>query len=226
VSSLARLRAGTIGLLALAVVLAVPGCGGRFDRAAPAPFAPAGSSTGTTQPDFTSIGPGSQSTPALLPGNAVAGSPPVSVAPPLRATVAGDPQAATKLAIYNAYETFLYDLSGMDDTLNQSWVPRLTQVATTRLAVAVVRQARTLLAAHEHGAGLLRDDKMTIDVINTGSAALADCQNERDFYVVMSNKNPDPGISRGYYVGAAQLVNSGGKWLVDVFTTTHLTCSY
>jgi hypothetical protein len=130
-------------------------------------------------------------------------------------------------AILDVYQTYLYDLSGLDDNLNQAWVAPLAQVATTRLAQATVRQAAAILDAHEHGVGTLRDDKVTVEMTGAGTAALADCQNEKDFYLVSDSSNtPDPVLTRADFVGAAQLVNQGGRWYVDVFTTTHTECNF
>lgn len=133
----------------------------------------------------------------------------------------------TATAIKSAYETYLLDLSGLDDSLNKAWVDRVASVTTNRLAQASVRQAAALLSAQEHGVGELRDDKVNIVMTGPSSAALADCQDEYHFYLVDDNSgSPDPFISRGYFAGSAQMVLQDGRWLVDVFTTTHVTCAY
>ena len=54
-----------------------------------------------------------------------------------------------------AYESYLVDLSGLDDNLSQGYVAPLAAVTTTRLAQASVRQAAAILAAQEHGVGTL-----------------------------------------------------------------------
>jgi len=47
------------------------------------------------------------------------------------------------------------------------------------------------------------------------------------FYLVSDqSSSPDPFVQRGYFVGSAQLVLEGGRWLVDTFTTTHVPCSF
>jgi hypothetical protein len=103
----------------------------------------------------------------------------------------------------------------------------VASVTTNRLAQASVRQAAALLSAQEHGVGELRDDKVNIVMTGPSSAALADCQDEYHFYLVDDNSgSPDPFISRGYFAGSAQMVLQDGRWLVDVFTTTHVTCAY
>ena len=130
-------------------------------------------------------------------------------------------------AIKTAYETYLVDLSGLDDSLNKAWVDRVASVTTNRLAQASVRQAAALLSAQEHGVGVLRDDHVGIVMTGPSSAALADCQDEYHFYLVDDNSgSPDPFIGRAYFAGSAQMVLQNGRWLVDVFTTTHVTCAY
>jgi hypothetical protein len=58
------------------------------------------------------------------------------------------------------------------------------------------------------------------------AAAIADCQDEQQFELVDRSGTPDPFVARGYFVGSAQLVQQDGHWLVDTFTTTHVTCAY
>jgi hypothetical protein len=132
----------------------------------------------------------------------------------------------TQKAIISDYESYLVDLSGLDDNLSKAYVGPLASVTTNRLAQASVRQAATLLAAQEHGVGTLRDDHVSVVMTGPASAALADCQDELHFYLVNDNAGtPDPFIERGYFVGSAQMVLQNGHWLVDVFTTTHDTCA-
>ncbi len=141
-----------------------------------------------------------------------------------QAATSGDP---TKQAILNAYETYLFDLSGLDDTLNKAYIGPLAAVTTNRLAEASVRQASALMGAHEHGVGTLRDDRITILVPSATTADIADCQDEYNFYPVEdANGMADAFVQRGYFAGTAQLVFQAGHWLVDVFTTTHVTCNY
>ena len=103
----------------------------------------------------------------------------------------------------------------------------MASVATNRLAQATVRQAAALQAAQEHGVGTLRDDHVSVVMTGPASAALADCQDEDNFYVVKdSSGTPDPFIQRGIFVGSAQMVLQDGHWLVDVFTTTHDACTF
>jgi hypothetical protein len=133
----------------------------------------------------------------------------------------------TEKAIVTAYETYLVELSGLDDNLSQGYIAPLAAVTTTRLAQASVRLAAAILAAKEHGVGTLRDDQVSVVMTGTTSAALADCQDENDFYLVSDDSStPDPFVQRGDFAGSAQMVLQGGRWLVDVFTTTHATCSY
>ena len=125
------------------------------------------------------------------------------------------------------YESYLTDLSGLDDNLSQGYIAPLASVTTTRLAQASVRQAAAILAAQEHGVGTLHDDQVSVVMTGPDSAALADCQDEDDFYLVSDAKStPDPFVQRGDFAGSAQMVLQNGHWLVDVFTTTHVACSY
>ncbi len=133
----------------------------------------------------------------------------------------------TKKAIVTAYETYLVELSGLDDNLSKGYIAPLAAVTTTRLAQASVRQAAAILAAREHGVGTLRDDHVSVVMTGTTSAALADCQDENDFYLVSDDSStPDPFVERGDFAGSAQMVLQDGHWLVDVFTTTHVPCTY
>lgn len=130
-------------------------------------------------------------------------------------------------AILSAYESYLVDLSGLDDNLSQGYIAPLASVTTTRLAQASVRQAAAILAAQEHGVGTLHDDHVSVVMTGPTSAALADCQDEFDFYLVSDGSStPDAFVQRGDFAGSAQMVRQDGKWLVDVFTTTHVPCAY
>jgi hypothetical protein len=132
-----------------------------------------------------------------------------------------------QVAVTSDYEDYLVDLSGLDDTLNKAYVARVAAVATNRLAQATVRQAAALQAAQEHGVGTLRDDHVSIVMTGPASAVLADCQDEDHFSVVKdSSGTPDPFVQRGTFVGSAQMVLQDGRWLVDVFTTTHDSCTF
>jgi hypothetical protein len=141
-----------------------------------------------------------------------------------RSAASTDP---TQNAIVSAYESYLADLSGLDDNLSQGYIAPLAGVTTTRLAQASVRQAAAILAAEEHGVGTLRDDHVTVVMTGPASAVLADCQDESDFYLVSDDSStPDPFVQRGDFAGSAQMVLQDGHWLVDVFTTTHVPCTY
>ncbi len=148
-----------------------------------------------------------------------------SASPGVKGAAAGsDP---TQKAILGAYEAYLLDLSGLDDNLSRGYIGPLASVTTTRLAQASVRQAAAILASQEHGVGTLRDDNVTVVMTGPTSAALADCQDENDFYLVSDGSStPDPFVERGDFAGSAQMVLQNGHWLVDVFTTTHVTCAY
>jgi hypothetical protein len=129
--------------------------------------------------------------------------------------------------ILSAYESYLVDLSGLDDNLSQGYIAPLASVTTNRLAQASVRQAAAILAAQEHGVGTLHDDHVSVVMTGPTSAALADCQDEFDFYLVSDGSSaPDAFVQRGDFAGSAQMVLQNGHWLVDVFTTTHVACAY
>jgi hypothetical protein len=148
---------------------------------------------------------------------------------PARVSAVGGAAASSPAdkPIVGAYESYLTDLSGLDDNLSQGYIAPLASVTTTRLAQASVRQAAAILAAKEHGVGTLHDDQVTVVMTGPDSAALADCQDEYDFYLVSdATSTPDPFVQRGDFAGSAQMVLQNGHWLVDVFTTTHVACSY
>ena len=157
------------------------------------------------------------------------GSRPATTAQPPAASSVGGAAASNPAdkPIVSAYESYLTDLSGLDDNLSKGYIAPLASVTTTRLAQASVRQAAAILAAKEHGVGTLHDDQVTVVMTGPDSAALADCQDEYDFYLVSDDTaTPDPFVQRGDFAGSAQMVLQNGHWLVDVFTTTHVACSY
>jgi hypothetical protein len=206
--------------------LALAACGGRVPPAQGfAGRAAATTSTSAPLPSPMTTTTASGTATTTLPTlPSAGGSPSVSTPvlhPPHSSTV--DP---TQQAVLTAYETYLVDLSALDDTLNESAVAPLASVTTYRLAQASVRQAAAILSAHEHGIGTLRDDHVTVVMTRPASAALTDCQDEDDFYLAEASGTPDPFVARGDFAGSAQLVLQNGQWLVDVFTTTHLTCAY
>ena len=58
------------------------------------------------------------------------------------------------------------------------------------------------------------------------SAALADCQDQEDFYLVSDESgSPDPFVQRGYFVGSAQLV-PGRRALARRHLHPHVPCSF
>ena len=221
-------------LLAAALIIAASGltaCGGRFRVPNDAGGAPTTvpAATRTTGASGAAANSGSPtSTGPGMPRQAVApadgtSSPPTTLPP--RATV--PTVSSPHEAIAGAYQAYLTDLSGLDDTLSKAYVAPLASVTTTRLGQASVRQAATILSAQEHGVGTLRDAHLEIRMTGPASAALADCQDQENFYLVSDqSSSPDPFVQRGYFVGSAQLVLEGGRWLVDTFTTTHVPCSF
>jgi hypothetical protein len=130
-------------------------------------------------------------------------------------------------AITGAFHAFAYVLSGLDDNLNSSWLPPLTEVTTERLAQAVARQASAILNAHEHGIGALAGRNLTVRFTGATTAAVADCEDYQDFYLVDDGTQaPDSGVVRGYFVGTAQLIKIAGRWYVDVYATTQTACDW
>jgi hypothetical protein len=130
-------------------------------------------------------------------------------------------------AITAVLHTFAYLLSGLDDNLNSAWLPPLAAVTTERMAQAATRQASAMLNAHEHGVGTLAGRNLTIKITGAETAALAECENYADFYLVDdSTQAPDSGIVRGDFVGTAQLIKIAGRWYVDVYATTQTACDW
>ncbi len=211
----------------IAAPLLLAACGGRAhlpsNAAAPASRQSENGGGGSPATSTTAAGSSTPTLPTLPAGSKPAtATVPTATIPP--GTSNSDP---TEKAIVTAYETYLLELSGLDDNLSQSYIAPLAAVTTTRLAQASVRQAAAILAAQEHGVGTLRDHHVSVVMTGLDSAALADCQDENDFYLVSDDAGtPDPFVQRGDFAGSAQLVLQGGHWLVDVFTTTHVACSY
>jgi hypothetical protein len=84
-----------------------------------------------------------------------------------------------------------------------------------------------MLHAHEHGVGALTGRNLTIKITSPTSAALAECENFSDFYLVdETTDKPDSGIVRGAFVATAQLVKVGAHWYVDVYATTQTRCAW
>jgi hypothetical protein len=176
--------------------------------------------TTTTMP---TAGTGASALPTLPKG----GRPPTTTVPTTGAGVGEAATDPTQRAILSVYESYLVDLSGLDDNLSRGYIAPLASVTTTRLAEASVRQAGAILAAQEHGVGTLHDDHVSVVMTSPTSAALADCQDEFDFYLVNDGSStPDAFVQRGDFAGSAQMVLQNGHWLVDVFTTTHVACAY
>ena len=207
--------------------LLLAACGER----APLPNGSAGDSANTSRGSngsaYTTTTSTTSTGASALPTLPKGARPPTTVLPTIGAGVghaAGDP---TQRAILSAYESYLVDLSGLDDNLSQGYIAPVATVTTNRMAQASVRQAAAILAAQEHGVGTLHDDHVSVVMTGPSSAALADCQDEFDFYLVSDGTStPDPFVQRGDFAGSAQMVLQNGHWLVDVFTTTHVACAY
>jgi len=181
---------------------------------------------GTSASGIAPGGGGAAPTTAATEGGEADGQPPTTTTA-ATSTAAAGAGTVTSAAVVAAYESYLSDLSGLDDTLSKSYLAPLASVTTSRLADATVRQAAALEAAGEHGVGQLRDDHVRVVMTGPGSAAIADCQDEYDFYVVTDTTGaPDSFVARGDFAGSAQLVLQGGHWLVDVFSTTHVRCTF
>jgi hypothetical protein len=175
----------------------------------------------------TTTMPTARTGPSSLPTLPKGGRPPTTTVPTTGGGVGETATDPAQRAILSAYESYLVDLSGLDDNLSQGYLGPLASVTTTRLAEASVRQASAILAAQEHGVGTLHDDHVSVVVTGPTSAALADCQDEFDFYLVSDGSStPDAFVQRGDFAGSAQMVLQNGHWLVDVFTTTHVACAY
>jgi hypothetical protein len=133
----------------------------------------------------------------------------------------------TTAQLQAVYDTFLADISGLDDNLNQSWLTALQQVVTPRLLKAADEQAETFLAAHEHGTGTLKDAHQVVKITGSKTATIFDCLDEVDWYLVEdASGQPDPGIARGDFVGIADLVLQGGRWYVDIWQPSQGQCHF
>lgn len=186
---------------------------------------PPGASTPTVPATYSGSAanrPPSAPTSAPVPSTGVPSTGASAVRVPGGASSGADQQAASA-----SFTTYLYDLSGLLDTLNESWIPKIQAVTTTRLAQASVRTAAALLYSHEHGLGVLHDDQLTIRVISSTQALVTDCEDQYHFYLVTdSDGQPDPAIQRGYFTGTAVLVYQQGHWLVDVYRPSSATCHF
>lgn len=219
-------RASLVGAPILAGALLLSSCGGRVPLAATGGRVVTVSGGGTAATSTTTdAGSGSSSTPAAPTGSrADHATSTIQATAPHQVVAAG---SAANQSLLMPYEDYLTDLSALDDNLNRAAIGPLASVTTTRLAQASVRQAAALQAAHEHGVGTLRDDQIKVVMTGQDSASLVDCQDEEHFYPVGNGTGtPDPFVARGYFVGSAQMVFQHGRWFVDVFTTTHVTCTF
>lgn len=220
----ARTRVSFSGTLILTAAILLSSCGGRVPLPTTGGRASASRIVAGTRLSPTTDSAGG---PATETSPTTSADLPTSTNQPTVPRPAASPANPTTEAILTAYEGYLTDLSVLDDDLNSQDIGPLASVTTTRLAQASVRQAAALQAAKEHGVGILRDDDVKIVMTGPDSASLVDCQDEEHFYLVEDESGtPDPFVARGYFVGSAQLVIQQGRWLVDVFTTTHVTCTY
>jgi hypothetical protein len=167
-------------------------------------------------------------TTALLPTLGGGGVLPPVASPPSSSTPATSSQTdAVDAELTSVYGTFLHDISGLDDNLNQSWVNALEQVATAKLVHAAQLQADNIASSQEHATGTLRDAHQVIEITSSISASIFDCLDEENWYLVEnSNGKPDPGITRGYYVGIADLLSVNGRWYVDVWQPAQGSCRF
>jgi hypothetical protein len=125
------------------------------------------------------------------------------------------------------YDKFLQDVAGLDANLNQSWLDSLEQVATPKFVHAAQQQADAISHAQEHSTGSLKDDHQVIKITSSVSVSIFDCLDEKDWYLVEdSNGEPDPGITRGDYVGIADMLLQNGRWYVDVWQPSQGACSF
>jgi hypothetical protein len=223
-------RVSLVGAPILAGALLLSSCGGRVPLAA--------TTGGHVTKMAAGAGAGVTSTTDAAAGNGASANAASPTASADRSTSTTQPTTPHQVAsvgnstdpnepILKSYEDYLADLSALDDTLNREAIGPLATVTTTRLAQASVREAAALLAAHEHGVGTLHDDQVKVVMTGPASASLVDCQDEQHFYLVANGTGTtDTFVARGYFVGSAQMLLQQGRWLVDVFTTTHVTCAY
>lgn len=211
----------------IAAPLLLAACGERAHIPSGSAITSSGASRANGSDAATTTSTAKNGAAAALPTLPKGGRPPTTLAPGSGAGVTGAPSDPTQRAVLTTYESYLVDLSELDDNLSQGYIAPLASVTTTRLAQASVRQASAILAAQEHGVGTLHDDHVSVVITGPTSAAVADCQDEFDFYLVSDGTStPDAFVQRGDFAGSAQIVQQNGHWLVDVFTTTHIACAY
>jgi hypothetical protein len=129
--------------------------------------------------------------------------------------------------IESDYHSFLVLLSGLDDNLTSNWSTALQGVATARLVLAAQRDAAAIEQAHEHGVGTLTVDHEVVKLLSGTQATVFGCLDEYDFYLVQdANGQPDPAVSRGDFVGVADMVEVSGQWRVDVWESEQGHCTY
>jgi hypothetical protein len=146
---------------------------------------------------------------------------------PTTTSTATSGSASTTSQIESNYHSFLVVLSGLDDNLNSSWLSAMQSVATARLVLATQRDAGAIEQAHEHGVGTLAVDHEVVKVLNHTQATVFGCLDEYDFYLVQdANGEPDPAVSRGDFVGVADMVMVDGRWKVDVWESEQGHCTY
>lgn len=133
--------------------------------------------------------------------------------------------ADPKDAIRAAYQAWMNDLSGLFENLSPVWVHAISEVATPAMTRAAQQAAGAIQQAHDHGVGTLVDGHRVIS-IKGSTASLSDCLDELHWYVVEdANNTPDPSVSRGYFVGSASFVLTGGQWFVSEWNSHPKRCS-
>jgi hypothetical protein len=212
-----------VALLALSPALA--GCGAASDSAArrstaePTPPAlrleasPHASDTSSRIPDAE-----------LVPGLSGTGTatPPAFRPPRTRNAAYG---ADAEGLINLVYDAWMIDVSGLFANLTQQWVSAVAELATPAMTRAAQRSAAALQQAHDHALGTLEDSHRIITVRGS-SATLTDCLDELHWYVVEdANGQPDPSVTRAYFVGTADFVLAKGQWRLSSWNSHTERCS-
>lgn len=231
-----------VGLALLGALAA--GCGGRTDVGGGAQTTPetmtgsastggtgasTGEGTGSTPSDPSST-PNPLGIPSDVPGGSPTFAPNPSVTPkpftydgPINKDGS---RPVTADALNSTYDTFIGNLSGLFSELDPAYATALREVATPRMTLAITRAAKAIQDSKSHAVGMLMDKNRTLTV-KGNNARIISCLDEKTWYVVKDETNePDPGISRGFFVGRATMVYADGRWFVDTWNSLPQNCRY
>lgn len=243
-------RPSAAAAVALLGLVALTACGGRTDSFSPGdPGSPAPNpSTSSEAPTTTGETPSGEATaspgetaapplgtiPSAVPGGGTSLQPTVEVTATPKSPVYPDVVTATstpaqkRAAISASYDTFLVDLTGLLATFSPVWQNALAEVATPQMTLAATRAAVSIQNSQSHTVGSLRDSIPTRAITIKGNEALlTSCLDEKSWYAVKNKTGaPDPGITRGYFVGRATFVFVKGRWFVNTWNSLPQRCTF